>query len=265
MRIELNHVCVVPSDLELPERLYKYREINQNLIKSLVFNEIWFGLLESFNDPFESSRIFSETDYGQLLKETTSKSGVLCLCKNNKNLPMWSYYGGGLRGISIGYDTKELLNTLEPSKKYENEISPRWRYVFDMKYDDIGVNQIDEMNLLNNDKLKDNESQKILATKGRAFEHEEEVRIVIDSEKIFNDKYGNHGEYENFEEEWVSTEGLYKHSLESIKEIVFGELCSTQDKLLIKQILADNKSVSYKVAVRCKNQFKIEIVDDINN
>ena len=253
MSKNINNVYLVPPNLVLPEIGYKYREINDNLLCSLQHNTIWFAQLESFNDPFEPARIFSETPYGNALKMDIDGSGVLCLCKSNLNLPMWSYYGNGLRGITIGYNTEELLRTLEPVHPHKNELTPRWRYVFDMKYDDSELGRIEEMNLLLNNEMTDLERQKMFATKSNAYNHENEFRIVIQPRAIFID--------ENPKPQWMSTSGLYKHSQESIKEIIFGELCSSPDRKLIKQILA-SKKVNYKEVVRSKNNFTIELRDD---
>jgi hypothetical protein len=58
MSKNINNVCLVPSNLLLPEIIYKYREVNDRLLSSLEKNEIWFAELQSFNDPFEPARIF---------------------------------------------------------------------------------------------------------------------------------------------------------------------------------------------------------------
>ena len=254
MSKNINNVCLVPSNLLLPEIIYKYREVNDRLLSSLEKNEIWFAELQSFNDPFEPARIFSGTPYGNTLKNDIDESGILCLCKNNLNLPMWSYYGNGLRGIAIGYNTEEFLRTLEPVKPHKNEHNPRWRYVFDMKYDDSELGQIQEMNLLLNNEMTDLERQKMFATKSNAYSHEDEFRIVIQPKPIFID--------EDPSPLWISGIGLYKHSQDSIREIIFGELCSEPDRQRIKQILV-NKKRNYKEVVRSKNSCTIELRDDL--
>lgn len=254
MNRNIDNVCLVPSSLLLPEISYKYREVNDRLLSCLENNEIWFAKLQSFNDPFEPARIFSGTPYGNMLKNDIDESGILCLCKSNLNLAMWSYYGNGLRGIAIGYNTEYFLRTLEPVKLHKNEYNPRWRYVFDMKYDDNELGPIEEMSLLFNNEMTDLERQKMFATKSNVYSHEDEFRIVIKPQVTFLD--------ENPESQWLSTSGLYKHSQDSIKEIIFGELCSKLDRQRIKQILA-NRKINYKEVVRSKNSFTIELRDDL--
>ncbi len=61
---------------------------------------------------------------------------------------------------------------------------------------------------------------------------------------------------------WDHLFGLYKHSQDSIREIIFGELCSKLDRQRIKQILA-NRKINYKEVVRSKNSFTIQLRDDL--
>jgi hypothetical protein len=249
----LNNICLVPSDLVLPKRVYKYRVINQRLFDLLQHNEIWFANLESFNDPFEPARIFSPTPYGNILKNDIANSGILSLCKSSLNLPMWSYYGDGLKGVAIGYNTEELLRTLEPVHPDQNELSPRWRYVFDMKYDDNKLGSIIESNLLLNNAMTDKERQKMFATKSNSYSHENEFRIVIQPESFFINN--------DVKSQWTESSGLYRYSQDSIEEIIFGELCTSQNRKHIKQILA-NKELNYKEVIRSKNDFTIELRDE---
>lgn len=245
---EISYVCCVPSALTLPPLVYKYRATNEFLYKSLLLNEIWLAKPNSFNDPFEPERIFSGTPFSKALDRSVREAGVLCLCKSNSNLPMWSYYGGGMCGVALGYDLSELLATLEPATSRKNELSvPRWKYVFDMDYCDDGLREIDEMALLRNDELTDQERQKMFATKSRDFLHEEECRIVVQPSP------DSHSEFS-----WHS-HGLYKHSPDALKEIVFGELITEQSRQAIMQIFI-GREVTFKYAVRDKGSFKINIV-----
>lgn len=245
---EINYVWRAPEALTLPPIVYKYRAVKGFRHKSLGLNHIWLAKPDSFNDPFEPERIFSGTKFSQALDRSVREAGVLCLCKSNSNLPMWSYYGGGMCGVALGYDLSELLATLEPASPRKNELSvPRWKYVFDMDYCDEGLREIDEMALLRNDELTDQERQKMFATKSRDFLHEEECRIVVQPSPDSHPAFSWHGH------------GLYKHSPDALKEIVFGELITEQRRQAIMQILI-GRDVTYKNAVRDKSSFKINIV-----
>lgn len=243
---EINYVCCVPDYRTLPSVVYKYRGINELLYKSLILNQVWLAKPESFNDPFEPERLFSGTLFSKALERSVREAGVLCLCKSSSNLPMWSYYGDGLRGVTLGYDLEALLASLEPVEKSINDPSPRWKYVFDLDYCDAGFSEIDEMALLRNDHLTDAVRQKMFATKSQAFLHEQECRIVVQPSPDSNPAFSWHGD------------GLYRHAPDALREIVFGELIADKDRQAIMQAVAGRKVV-FMEAARDKNNFKINI------
>lgn len=244
---EINYVCPVPTDLILPSVVYKYRSINEFLFRSLLLNQIWLARPDSFNDPFEPERIFSGSPFSQALERDVRQAGVFCLCKSNENLPMWSYYGDGLRGVAIGYDLAELLRSLKPVDHGEGMHAERWKYVFDLDYCDTGFSIVDELALLCNGTLKDNQSKKMFATKSEAFMHEQECRIVVQPSPDASPGFS-----------W-SGSGLYQHSPGSIREVVFGELVSKPDREAIMQILA-GREIIFLNAARSKDSFRISIV-----
>ena len=244
--ISIPYVYPAPSDLNVPEKLYKYREINEILFKSLLMNQVWFSKPDSFNDPFEPHRIFAETAYGGALGRDFRESGILCLCKRKDDLPMWSYYGAGLRGVAIGYDTERLLRSLAPENPHKNEKVTRWKYVFDMQYSNSTISEVNGQALIDGGIDKYQEHQKIFATKSESFSHEDEIRIVI--------RPNAKQDTENFR----VGHGLYNHSEDSVAEIVFGELVSKQNReAIIKAMLG--RSVELFTARRMKDRFEIFI------
>lgn len=246
MNLQIHNVCPVPSTLDLPGIVYKYREVNEFLFRALLLNQVWLAKPESFNDPFEPERIFSGSKFSVALDRDIRESGILCLCKSNSNLPMWSYYGSGLRGIAIGYDLAELLKTLTPTTPSASECTPRWKYIYDLIYTNEELAEIDEAVLLQNNHLTGIERQKMYATKSHAYSHEEECRVVVppspDSQQGFA---------------W-SGFGLYQHAPSAVREIVFGELTSLQDRQAIMQIMA-GQDVRFFDATRTKQRFEITV------
>lgn len=247
---DINYVCCVPSTLTMPSVVYKYRGIKNNkyFLESLHLNQIWLAKPESFNDPFEPERLFSGTPFSRELERSVREAGVLCLCKNSSNLPMWSYYGDGLRGVALGYDLKVLLASLEPVEPSINDPSPRWKYVFDLDYCDVGFSEIDEMALLRNDHLTDAVRQKMFATKSQVFSHEQECRIVVQPSPDSHPAFSWHGD------------GLYRHAPDALREIIFGELIADQDRQDIMQAVGSRK-ITFMQAARDKNSFKINIAN----
>ena len=111
---DIDNVCCVPHGLTLPDTVYKYRAVNDYVFKSLQDGQVWLAKPDTFNDPFEPERIFSGSTFSDALARDVREAGVLCLCKRNDNLAMWSYYGNALKGIAIGYDLAKLVRSLEP-------------------------------------------------------------------------------------------------------------------------------------------------------
>lgn len=138
----------IPQNIE-PKSLYKYRDTNKYALNSLICNQVYFSDLKKFNDPFETEKLFAETQFSQkVLLRNVLEAGVLCLCEFANNLAMWSYYGDGLKGFAIGYDLKELLETLVPVTAKETERGTRWKYVYEVKYHNYCFDPIDETNEL---------------------------------------------------------------------------------------------------------------------
>lgn len=243
---EISYVCPIPLGLELPEVVYKYREVNERLLGSLLLGQVWLPKPESLNDPFEPERIFSGSRFGDALDRDIREAGVFCLCKSRTNLSMWSYYGGGLKGVAIGYDLRAFLESLAPVEPSNDEGSTRWKYIFDLRYCSKDFSAIDEMALLKNNHFTDEERQKMFATKSPAYQHEEECRIVVqpspDSKKEFS---------------WVG-HGLYEYDKRAVREIVFGELISNQMRKAIAKIV-EGRDVKLFDASRSKSRFEIVV------
>lgn len=245
----IDNVCCVPHGLSLPDCVYKYRAVNNYLFDSLRNGQIWLAKPDTFNDPFEPERIFSGSTFSYALARDVREAGVLCLCKRNDNLAMWSYYGNALKGIAVGYDLANLVRSLVPVAITQNECSPRLRYVYELAYRDDGLSLIQEMNLLQTAEDRALEYQKMFATKAAAFDHEEECRVVVPPSSDLPDNWPEYA--------W-SGHGLYQHSPDAVKEIVFGELVTEQDRQSIMKIMA-GREVAFFKAIRDKGCFRIEI------
>lgn len=139
-----NHIPnVYPStDLSIQRMLYKYRALNNEesaarLFEILSENYLYFSDPNDFNDPFETVKII-EIDknflnqnsihpekVNQMYLNRLNGSKILCFCTSALNLPMWSYYGGGLNGVALGYDQTEILQTVATKS---------WKYIFNVDY-----------------------------------------------------------------------------------------------------------------------------------
>ena len=86
--------------------LYKYRSKCEFDKLGLKFADI-----KSLNDPFEGG-------YYRSNKATVYSPNILSLCTEKDDLLMWSYYGGGHRGMCLEYASKDIERAL---LKYINQ------------------------------------------------------------------------------------------------------------------------------------------------
>jgi hypothetical protein len=240
--LAIDYVSPEPSDLKVPTTLYKYRPLNKYSLASLLCNEVYFSKPQDFDDPFERVKTFEKSKVGETFAQWLDLCGVLCLCETSKSLSMWSYYGAGLRGFAIGYDTCELLKSINS----KDEAVPDWKYVHKVEYNaDNKIPNIEIEKLVDSDD-SNRHPQKIamFATKANIYAHETECRIVLLPKPDSNDP----------------ASGLRQHSPQSISQIVFGELISPGDERTVRGALR-GKNIVYKRAKRSHEQFEIVIVD----
>lgn len=254
MKSEITYVNPVPRNLAIPEVAYKFREINELTLKSLLLNQVWFSRPASFNDPYELFREFESTGFGEALKWDIQEAGVFCLCKSPMNLPMWSYYGDGLKGVAIGYKLREFLTTVEPISPAESEHSRRWKYLYDVEYTNRALAPIngvamtgEKIRSRDQERRRAKERRRIFATKPKAFEHENEFRIVIEP-SVKN----------RLSAAWVG-HGLYLHSPTAICELIFGELMPEQDQLALLKAV-EGRNIKINRAIRRKDSFGIHLI-----
>lgn len=247
--MQINHTMFIPEEAFLENTVcYKYREVNQRSLYSLILNQVYLSCPEKFNDPFEIIKVFAETKFSEkVLPRNIKEAGMLCLCQSAENLAMWSYYGDGLKGFAIGFDLKHLLETLEPTEINEDYV-PRWKLVYQMNYQKELPDTIDEQALISGDlNAKRHEWRKMFATKSYTFEHEEECRIVIEPSPDIEEPYTWPGH------------GLYQYHPDAVNRIVLGELLSEQDEIMIRTLMA-GRAVEFWRAQRSPSAFRIELV-----
>lgn len=250
----INYTVFVPQDAFGENlTLFKYREVNQRALCSLILNQVYLSRLEDFNDPFEAIKEFDGAlftgEAGKRLEREVHEAGVLCLCATAQNLAMWSYYGNGLRGFAVGYDLKRLLETLAPVNPNSEECSPRWRYVYQLAYCNEHPEPVNEKELVRGDyAAKGVEWRKMFATKSTTFEHENECRVVVPPSADDREPWAWQGH------------GLYQHHPDAITQIVLGELLPAQDEAAIRGIMA-GRNVTFLRAKRVEGDFRVELED----
>jgi tetratricopeptide (TPR) repeat protein len=97
------HVNNIPS-----RTLYKFREVNNTLIKSLKKNTIYFNNPTRFNDPFDCLLYrFPHYNKSKPFKQVMDKIKLFCLSDTNDSILLWSHYANSHKGIAIGYKITE--------------------------------------------------------------------------------------------------------------------------------------------------------------
>ncbi len=144
-------------------KLYKFRplgkEIDFQRANSIIeTGQFWCSRFSELNDPMEG--IF-RTMKPEIIKEIYNQKKKYKICSFSgenafKNPCMWGYYANGFKGIAI-----------------EVEIEVKKSDVKQITYKDDIINVIDNLKGNNDEK-----AEKILTTKLRAWEHEEEYRFL---------------------------------------------------------------------------------------
>ena len=185
-------------------------------------------------------------------------SKILCFCTSALNLPMWSYYGGGLNGVALGYDQTEILQTVATKS---------WKYIFNVDYSHPQIPSLHEkiiakieierqmegldtttdeyQTAIEKDRRLALEINQILfASKHQFFEHENEVRILLTPE------------YKCEKGELTYPDKKQQHSASALKEVIFGEKVDKSKINIIRKIL-EGRDIKYFKAVRYSTNFEI--------
>lgn len=161
--------------------LYKYLDVSGGLAM-LEHHNLQFTNATKFNDPFDCHPALFDysnaptnkynwppADFLKLKGETDmenlrNSTWICCLSKVYNSLLMWAYYNNH-KGICIGLDKEALLKSC--NYKYFGLMFP---FAEEVKYKDM---------LPKPDYFKDHPSWiDLLTTKAKAWEHEQEVRLI---------------------------------------------------------------------------------------
>jgi hypothetical protein len=195
-------------DQGIPERIFKYSNINDNLRSTLRDGYLWFSKPTEFNDPFDcytelvefrqpgqhmkdiaadryrhlprterraigrnlaAQPAFINQIYRELLKQTMNIMGICCFTTKNDNVLMWSHYANNHRGICLIFDP-----------------------LVDLSYFLIaGVTYTDEFEPLNYFQNTDDALMKMAVTKSLDWAYESETRVILPQQngrRAFNKK-----------------------------------------------------------------------------
>jgi len=217
-------------------RVFKYRTGSDRDINSLISDEFWAPTREKLNDPYEGvfSRELFENQLNQLeeifsigdkfdevrnsleaVLDFTDKSGVYSLSSSSDDELLWAHYANSHCGFCIEYDLDKLL-----------EFTDNANHIVHIAYKDtpphIELSDISDLTTSNSALL-----QKMLGTKSKRWDYEQEVRIV------------------------TSQSGSHPYDYRAVKAIYFGLRMDPEKQ---DQIIA-------KLAGRGISYFKTKIAD----
>lgn len=243
---------------QIPRYLYRYRELDDNFNGIIEQNSMWFSSPVNFNDPFDC-KVNLENDYNEnqikeflinhqnytefktdLVINHLEKEGfieilnrtiienikskyICCFAKSKEDLLMWSHYSKGHTGVCLKFDLLEDLDffTFIQKVNYSNDY-PKIDYLKDSK----------------------NALSKILGTKSKHWEYEQEYRVI----KIH------------------ANNNRFQFNKKSLIEITFG--CNTQkDKIISIIELAKSSGyghLKFSKAITDSTDFKLNF-EQINN
>lgn len=195
--------------------LYKYVSCNEDGydIENIKSAALWLNTPESFNDPFDifadfemgtSDRVkaleicqdtYGKSDLGYIEKmpsefllrlqrltdrETpfNSKYGITCFSRTDDNILMWSHYANSHKGICLGYSLDENTDL----ENYFLDITKCLPHLGTFGCDMLPIEYVDQnarpVFRLDDKDIKKN-VKRLLRTKYRAWEYEQEVRLMI--------------------------------------------------------------------------------------
>lgn len=230
--------------------VYKYCDVDKWTIENLENNQLYFGEVRNFNDPYElefdfkvSAEIYSDflklmygdryneivdsgknkkeiLDYTRyhLITESLKQARITCFSSVYDSIIMWGHYSNKNSGICIGYRTEDIIFNVLDKVKYSKQLPI------------LNFNSVDDLKKLSIDK----KFVSVLTTKYNGWKYENEYRLLD-----------------------VSGEGKYKLIPGSIKEVYFGLFCNKEKEISIRKKL-ENQNVEYFRAKINTETYKLE-------
>lgn len=253
--------------------LYKYRTFSSRALSMLANNELYFAVSDSFNDPFDcrgrheyeftddndfvnkwailaaSSGKMSKTEAFKYLSRVVSDKqqkeeyiarqsdefqktvlqsfGICSFSEVPDDILMWSHYCDGHKGFCIKFN-RAPDNILAEAKPVDY---PKSNEFLSFNYW-LGKTeaQIDEL-------------VKIILTKSRHWDYEEEWRLIEAPDNLKPDYKGHEIEYPD----------------NMLSGIIFGSRMNKKSRATLKAILSGKSTEFYEARV-VKNKFQLEII-----
>lgn len=240
-----------------PKYLYKYRPINKNTIKLLTCNEAYFSLPTDFNDPFDCNIIprfiYTQRELATFLIKLKKRDGYqnfeedIQYLRNNPIDILNKHVGDAIEKIRNNIRVYCLSQVNNNVLMYAHYADGHKGICLEFKFDDHLF-----FNTLNFVRYRRKYPMIHPFKKGRI-----DAALIIDEVLTKSTSW-------NYEKEWrILKEGeksLYQFSPNTLTAIIFGCQTPYEDKLLIRNLVANRKpSVQLKEVFKMDNSFCIDI------
>jgi len=235
-------------------RVYKYRGGDKKIVRrdlrALANNQIYLAPIDTLNDPFEAKvnvldqsfefgkalNLFTSIEHKEKVSEfeqqflaltrdfiNSSKTwGIYSLSKTFNDELLWSYYANSHEGFCVEYDIEKLMEYKIPTEP-----------IINVSYQDE-MPTITSLDILNvNQRII---QKKLVGTKSKRWEHENEVRIVT----------GEHG--------------LFEYDYRALKSIYFGSRSDEKFRKLTMRILKGRR-IKYFLMQSKEGLYELEALE----
>ena len=238
------------------KKLFKYRSVNKNLVKSLIHSQIYFSNPDKLNDPYDCQvELFDALDRAILQSDGVQKNalkqtrkgkrifeqinsdirefGVCSFSLTAKNHVLWTHYADEHKGICLMYKIPNDF-IIDPANEiigfsavvYSNnaitEFFKNFAFPKEIKVTDIGVEAL----------------KKLLTSKDKDWKYEREARLIR------------------------KKSGSLNIPNQFLTQIIFGLRTSESDKSLVREIIESKyENVQFVQAKRGSEDFGASFID----
>ncbi|RYU46818.1 DUF2971 domain-containing protein [Aliivibrio finisterrensis] len=194
------------------------------------------------------------------VKDAIRAARISCFSKRADNLLMWSHYANGLRGFCIEFDEALIVEQNDHMAEIYEVSYKETPPIIDTALIAMLTDQIDYHSDVIHSAKNDEEAEsynewleisitrsndiykKMLATKPKNWEYEEEIRLIYQSMSI-----GLDGEF-------------YSYPKKAVKAVIFGEKMPEKQQQVLRNVFKQySHDIEFKMAKRIKGEFKVQL------
>ncbi len=203
---------------EIPDKIYRYMPFHPDRIHELLVDgKLFMPCPAMFNDPFDCS-------LDESMRLSFIESAIGCFSVVPNDVLMFSHYADNHKGLCVGFDTRQLITSLETkTSSVRADLRPVWYF-----------SKMPKLNLLTQPAL-------CATCKDDIWKYENEFRIFLSKGAK------------------LEPSGIFAFDRAAIVEIICG--CKATDHTLAKckSLTNDLLSCKQKKALQLPNQFGVQL------